>query len=301
MKKILTLITSIILLCNFSHAQQTGKVTFESLGIEFMIPNGWVGQLMEDSYIIGHQSEPGFILLTTHEASSLDELKQTAQAGLYDQANGIMLQMEGQTEIVGNNGIGATFTGNMGGQPAKAYVLGLVNSYGSGVSIMSAISEAQYSTKYKELALQVARSVTFTQPVAPPVADNWKNNLANTRLTYMDSYSSITYSDPNVTTGGGYSNKEVIDLCGEGYFKYSKNNEMSVTGGANVSGLQTTKGRGAGTWEVRADASGNPLLVLNFYSGEVYEYAITNPDRKLHLNGYRYYHTWTGENKPDCF
>ncbi len=301
MKKLSTILLLLIIITNHLLAQQTGKVTYETLGIAFTIPEGWVGQALEDGFIIGHQSEPGFILLSTHNEKTLEALKQTAVSGIYDQANGIMLQMEGQIEAIGSNAVGATFNGSMGGQAAKAYVIGMLNSYGTGVTIMTAVAQVQYSSRYKELALGIARSVEFSKPVIPPVANEWRSNLANTRLTYMDSYTSIDYSDSNVATGGGYSNEKVIDLCEQGYFKYSSSSNMSVTGGTNVSGYQSSQGKGSGTWEVRADAAGNPILVLNFYDGNVNEYTITNPDRKLHLNGDRYYHTWTGENKPDCW
>jgi len=298
--QIYTLLT-LVSWCVMLNAQDTGTITYEQLGLSFKIPDGWRGQMYEDSYIIGHPSKPGFILLSTHSATSLAMLEQEAQVGMVDQANGISLRLSGNTEKVGSNGLAGTYEGTMGGRAAKAFVIGLLNPHGMGLLIMSTTTLEQYTDMYSALAIEIANSVQFSAPVQPPIADEWKNSLADTRLTYMESYSSVDYTDPNIATGGGYSRKEVIDLCGAGYFKYASSSNMSVTGGIGVSGLQGSSGKGAGTWEVSANASGAAVLVLKFYGGEVYEYVISYPDRELHLNGRRYFHTWTGENKPDCW
>ena len=291
----------------FCPAQQTGQVDFPELGISFAVPSGWVGQVMEEAFLMGHQSKPGFILLTTHEAASIDEMKATAEAGLIDAANGIFLQPAGPLETIGNKGIGGLFSGNLGGQAAQAYLIGLINPHGSGVLIMSATSTELWSDQYPDLALTVAQSVQFSAAETPKVSaqggslPDWQNRLGNTRLTYMDSYSSYDYSNADYTTGGGYSNEETIDLCKAGYFNFDSNHSMSVTGGPAASAYSNGNQQGAGTWTVRAEPNGNKVLVLTFYSGEVKEYVLSYPNNEMHLNGYRYYHTWEGEYAPNCY
>lgn len=305
--RIICFIASLILTLTVSQmqAQQSGNVSYPELGIEFTIPQGWVGQLNGEAYFIGHQSTPGFIMLTTHEAKSVEEMRQNASQGMVDQTNGVNLQLSGQLENVGSQGVGAEFSGSLGGQQARAYMVGMINPYGAGVLVMSAVSQQQWSDQYKQLALQVANSLRFTQATQPPVVNEWKEKLGNTRLTYMDSYTSLDYSDANITTGGGYSSEVVIDLCTQGYFNYKSSSNISVTGGANTtysgSASSHSQNKGNGTWELRADPSGNVYLILNFYGGEVYEYALTYPDNELHLNGKRYFHTWTGEYAPNCY
>lgn len=287
-------------------AQQTGKVSFPEYGIEFTIPDGWVGQVMGEAFVMGHQTKPGFLMLSGQDAGSIEEMRATAAQGINDPANGLYLQPSGQLENLGDNGLGGEFSGSIGGQPVRSYLVGLISPHGNGVTVMSAVSTSLWSDEYKQLALQLAGGVRFSKVVAPPAAaqggtlEEWKYRLGNTRLTFMESYNSIDYSDPNYTTGGGYSNKEVIDLCKQGYFHYAGSNFTGITGGPGVSGNAIGSGQGAGSWDIRQEANGNKVLVLKFHSGEVFEYTLSYPDGKMHLNNKRYYHTWTGENAPAC-
>lgn len=287
-------------------AQQTGTVDFPEVGLSFTIPSGWVGQVTGESFIIGHPTQPGFLLLSGHDAKTVQEMRATAAEGLADEANGVFLQPAGALENKGDKGVGGEFAGMIGGQQVRAYLIGLLNPYGQGVLIMSAVSASEWSPQYRQLAEQVANSMRFSKAVTPPVAAQggtvaqWKQRLSNSRLTFMESYNSIDYSNPDITTGGGYSNKEVIDLCGQGYFNYASSSFVGVTGGANVSGSASGRGQGAGAWSIREEANGNKMLVLTFYSGEVYEYTLSYPGEKMHLNGKRYFHTWTGEHAPNC-
>ena len=293
-----------------SNAQQSGKVSFPEYGLEFTIPAGWVGQTMEEVFVIGHQSTPGFMMVSAHDAKSKEELAANARQGMADAANGIYMQQSGSLEDIGSSGLGSEFTGSMGGQQVKAYIIGLINPHGVGVSVMTAVSPQFWNASYKDLAKQLASSIRFSKVVAPPVQGQggsvaeWKNRLGNTKLTHMESYSSYDYSNPNITTGGGYNNKEVIDICSKGYFNYYSSNFMSVTGGSDaVSGNAYSSGnnQGQGRWEIRAESNGNKILVLKFHNGEVYEYTLSYPENKMHLNGRRFYHTWTGENAPNCY
>jgi len=305
------LLPTLLLLCWYALstpalAQQTGEVSFPEYGLSFTIPDGWAGQVMGEAFLIGHQTQPGFLMLTANEARSLEQMRQEASQGMNDPANGLFLQPEGTLESIGDHGLGGAFSGSMGGQPVKSYLVGLINPHGQGVLVMSAVAAPQWSAQYRELALQLAGSVRFSKVEKAPVAAQggsvaeWKHRLGNTRLTFMESYNSIDYSNPDVTIGGGYSRKEVIDLCVQGYFNYASNNSMSVTGGANVSGNAYGNSKGAGKWDIREEPNGNKTLVLSFHSGESYEYVLSYLEEKMHLNGDRYYHTWTGENAPNC-
>ena len=289
-------------------AQQSGRVSLSELGMEFVIPDGWVGQFAGEGFMIGSYTEPGFIYLSTHSHSTLQALTLEAQKGIADAANGVFLQIAGPVEDWGDSrGITAPLEGSLSGQAVKVYLIGILNPHGYGVLIMAAADPANYSARYPSLAQEIANSFVFKAP--PKVANgshqnsevDWNSLLGGTRLTYMNSYNSIDYSNPGYTTGGGYSEKEVIDLCKAGYFDYASSSFMSVSGGANVSGSSIGKGRGAGTWKVDKDAAGQPVLLLSFYSGEAFQYTLAYPNKKMHLNGKRYYHTWTGENAPNCY
>ncbi len=276
-------------------AQLTGTVDFEYAGVSFTIPSGWQGQETEGGVLLGSNTEAGFILLMQHQASSIDQLKQEADQGLYDED--VALTRSGEYETIGPAGIGAEFSGTIQYERAKAYVIGLINPHGAGLTILSATSAQQYGPRYRELALSVAKSVRFYQPKQSEAANDWKSLLADTRLTYMNTYNSSSYD-----SYGGYSDKEEIDLCSQGYFKFNSSSTMSfdVPGGFGYSG---DKGQGAGTWEVTSDAAGNPVLKLTFHNGQVKEYTLEMRDGKTFLNGYRYFRVGVGDpygNGPAC-
>ena len=89
------------------------------------------------------------------------------------------------------------------------------------------------------------------------------------------------------STGGGYSDKEIIDLCSQGFFKFYSSSMMSAdTGGASAN--SNSRDQGAGSWKI---TNGN-VLELSFHNGEIKQYALTSDEGKTMLNGYRYYCTY---------
>ena len=59
-------------------AQQTGKVDYPYLGISFTIPEDWLGQEQQGFYLMGSNTTPGYLMISTHEATSLDQLRELA-------------------------------------------------------------------------------------------------------------------------------------------------------------------------------------------------------------------------------
>ena len=47
--------------------KSTGTVTYKELGLQFTIPNGWVGQESEGGFIMGHETTPGMIMILLHD------------------------------------------------------------------------------------------------------------------------------------------------------------------------------------------------------------------------------------------
>lgn len=279
-----------LLLMGSLFAQKTGKVDYPSLGLSFTIPNGWIGQENQGVFFMGSNTTAGLILLTSNASNTLEAMETEARQGLAD-GNGTKLLLEGSIEKIGSNGIGAEFAGTLEGQAAKAYIIGVVSPNGNGLTIIAATTAEAYNGDYKKLALQVAQSLQFYQPVIPPVVQQWSDLLKGSRLTYLSSYTSNTGSYGGYTTGGGYSSKEEIDLCAQGYFQHSSNSSMSMdTGGAF--GSSSNKGQGTGTWKVVANAQGQPVLQLQFNDGKISEYVLSTDGDKTFLNGYRYFRTY---------
>ena len=268
-------------------AQKTGLVEYKELGLAFTIPQGWVGQETDEGFLMGHNTEPGFILLLPHEYNSLATLRQEAAQGIEDE--GVSLKLSGKLDSVGKNGVGGTFTGTLQGQKAKAYIAGLINPHGQGLSIMAAVDSAKYADKHKQLALAVAKSVRFSKPEAPAAAQQWKNELMNKRLYYIYSSSS--------RTGGytGMSETEEIWLCAAGYFHYKSSSHNSFDSGGAF-GHSSGNEKGAGTWNVVLNNNGGPMLQLTFQNGQVKNYDINGVQKgKLNLGGYKYFYSNAGE------
>ena len=268
-------------------AQKTGTIEYKELGLAFTIPQGWVGQETDEGFLMGHNTEPGFILLLPHEYSSLETLRQDAAQGIEDE--GVSLKLSGKLDSIEKNGVGGTFTGALGGQKAKAYIVGLINPHGQGLSIMTAVESGQFADKHKQLALSVARSVRFSKPEAPAAVQQWKTDLMNKRLYFIYTSSS--------RTGGytGMSETEEIWLCSAGYFQYKSSSHSSFDSGGAF-GHSSGKGKGAGTWNVVLNNNGGPMLQLAFQNGQVKNYDINGVQNgKLNLSGTKYFYSNAGD------
>jgi len=291
----------IIFLANSLYAQQTGKVEYKSLGIVFDVPSGWQGQETEMGFLIASNTIPGFILLTTNNVKTLEEMEKEARLGIADE-NGNTLKLVGETEKLDAKTLKGQYEGTLEWQPAKANIIGIANSLGSGVTIITATASDKYSEIHDKIGEQVAESVLFFKPIIPPIAKEWKQKLNNSRLTYMDSYySNDGVDDAGYSTGGGYSSKEIIDLCAQGFFNHSSSSSMSFDTGGGF-GSSSGNDQGAGTWKVVGNEKNQPVLHLNFYNGKVSEYVITISEDKTLLNGYRYYRTYGtyADDGPNC-
>ena len=282
-QRVLPLSICIILGSYGLFAQQTGVVDYPTLGIRFTIPDGWKGAESGEVFLMGSDTQPGLVILMTHQESQIQNLKLQAEAGLVDE--GINLQKSGDFEKVGSEGIGAEFSGNIQGTQAKAYIAAVVNPFGTGVTVVSATDVPNYSSLYKQLAKEIAGSLQFSQPKEPPVSEEWRQTLQGAKLTYLNSYSSSGYD-----SYGGYSDHEEILLCGN-RFTFYKSSSMSIdTGGAYASSAGNSNN--AGNWTVATSGAGVPLLRLQYDNGKVSDFELEYKETKTYLNGYRYFRTY---------
>lgn len=268
-------------------AQKTGQVDYKFLGISFTIPDGWVGQEGDGAVVIGSYNTPGMILVTTHEAKTMEQLRMEARQPMQDE-NGTNLMISGQLEDLGSNAIGGELTGTMQYQSIKGYAIGVINPHGSGVLIMTAALPAQYSDALKQAAMKIKNSLQFRQPETGPIVQEWKSQVGGRRLTYMDSYYSPSYTDGGIS--GGYSSETIIELCNSGDFYHSAKSNISASG-TGISASGNSSGQGQGKWEIKVGGDGTPILQLNFYNGEVYTYNLSFKDKYLHMNGNKYFRT----------
>jgi hypothetical protein len=283
-----------------------GEVGDPYLGLKFEAPAGWMSQKTEVGYVLGSQTQKGFIAVLLHQFSSVEQLRAEAQKGIAEE--GTMMQLDGTVQNFGNNGVSASFAGIMENQAAKAHAIGLVSPFGGGITILAAVEKASFTDEYKKLAESIARSTHFFKPEAPPVTPvtkEWRETLAGARLTYLWSY----YSGGGVDGSyAGGSQKTIIDLCAQGYFNYADNNQMAVDGGFgsgyNASGYSGGSNKGNGEWEVSMGGQ-QPILRLKFYDGRVHEYVLSYTDKKTYLDDKRFFRTYAGdpieEHRPQCW
>lgn len=267
--------------------QQTGAIDYKELGLAFTIPQGWVGQESGEGFVMGSNTEPGLLLMLPHETNSIETLRQEAAAGIEDES--IVLKPEGALKAIGSKGIGGLFVGTVQGEKAKAYLIGLINPHGQGLTIMAVTEAGKYTARYEQLALAVANSVRFSKPESAPAVQEWKKELMNKRLSYIYSSSSHTFGY------SGMSETEEMWLCAQGYFQYKSNSSNSFdTGGAF--GYSGGNEKGAGTWDVVPNNSGGAMIQLTFQNGTVKNFNIQGvKGQKLYLGGYGYFWANAGE------
>lgn len=114
-------------------------------------------------------------------------------------------------------------------------------------------------------------------------AREWRSRLADTRLTYMSSYSS-GYGD----SYGGYSVQRAMDLCNKGYFTYAGSSSFSANA-PGASAYNAGNSGGDGTWVIVDGGSGTAVLQLHFNNGETARYTLGMQDGKTYLNGERWF------------
>ena len=286
----------LIFTANNVSAQQTGKINFEQIGIAFTIPSGWMGQEADGMYLMGSNTIPGLVLMIPQNYADMEAMKKDIQAG-YADAAGTVLKPEGSIEVLGDGALGVVYTGTVEGQPAKGYLIGVLNPHGQEVGILSVTTIDQYSEAQPKVAKAIWKSLEFSEPTTGPIIEQWKKDLSGVKLTYMNSYSSSSYVDGGIS--GGYSTKIVFDLCSAGYFNYYGSDDMSM-GGDYSSAYSSNKGKGSGSWDIVVSADGSPLLQLKFNNGKVWEYHIEWKGEEFHMDGKRYFRTWSGDNAPSC-
>lgn len=277
-------------------AQQTGFIQYDQLGIGFTVPNGWVGQEGQGMFVMGSHTEPGLVLLMPQDYPDLQTMQNNMLMGYADQA-GTVLRPVGEVEKLSNNALGVIYQGTVEGQPAKGYLVGVLNPHGSEVAILSVTTTQQYAETQPSVAKAIMNSLQFSKPKTGPIVDKWKYDLGNTKLTYMESYYSGSYTPGGIS--GGYDIKKVFDLCSAGYFIHYGSNTMTA-GGDFSSAYTGGRSQGSGTWDVIVNGNAQPVLQLTFNNGEVWEFGLEWREKKLYLNGERYFRTWTGDNKPSC-
>ncbi len=279
----LSLLLACLVINSPALALETGQVDYPYLGFKFTIPEGWYGQEQDDSYLIQSQKTPGLIVLFENPARAPQQLKQEADRGIFTQ--NVQLKRSSDFDDLSSKkeyrqGLGASFSGRIDGVKAKAYIIGLLNPFGPGVTIAAATSADKYSDEYKKLAQQLANSIVFSAPKVAPKSVAWEGWLQNARLTYLKSTSDYD---------SGSSTKRVYDFCRDHTFSYYSNSHSSfdASGGFGFSQSSDIKN---GRWKIATGPKGETLLQLAFDNGKTASYTLEDRDGKTYLGNTRYFY-----------
>lgn len=259
----------------------TGNVEDRYLGISFHVPDDWTTYNTGAGYLMASETQKGFILIMQNEFNTIEALQSAAREGIVEEESGIFLMPEGDIDPFMDHGVQAEMTGMVEWQHAKAFAVGLLTPFDTGVTILTAVDPGIFSKEYVYRVQKIAGEMTFAKPQDHPVVEQWKESLSGMRLTYMNTYSS--------GTSGGFSDKIEIDLCPGGSFTYSDRSTISVNSGGG-SMFNHDRNRGDGNWDI-IDSGGQPALQLTYYDGSNRTYQISVDGDTFYLDSRRYFRT----------
>ena len=274
------------------------------LGFKFTPPTDWRISQSAAGFAMDKNGERSIIVVLVHGYNSLAQLR-AAAGGETQLGQGSVLRVTGDIRAYGQDGIAAVLGGSLQYLPAAGYAISRLSPHGGGATVIAVTTQVEDAEKCQQLAESIGKSLQFAKPVVPPVADQWKERLTASRLTYMWSYYSGGSADGSYVGG---SQTTTIDLCPQGYFRYSDSNQMAVDGGGSAgygaSGYGHGNDRGNGTWKV-VGRGRQANLVLNFHDGRIMEHQLALQDGKTYLDNRRYFRTYANdavaEHRPQCW
>ncbi|KPM32785.1 Hypothetical protein I595_1212 [Croceitalea dokdonensis DOKDO 023] len=265
----------IILMSNIQMKAQTlsKQVNLQELGLSFDIPEGWQGQLDGDYIVLGHQTIPGLLILSSNTTKSITELKAFAEQGITE--GNVQLSADSHFVEKNNNRVEGYYTGIFNGQQVKAYAIGLINGRGKGMNILIVTKTTAFTATHKKEADKLSNSVKFYKAEDSNVTTFWKQKLMGKQLYF------------GLTRGDG-SEKRTIDLCPDGSFAYYGNSHIAFDESYGF-GSAGSNENDSGTYNIYSvgDIS---VLELAFTDGTIVEYDLsTNEEGNTFLDNSRYY------------
>ena len=295
------------------------RVNFPSIGVSFVIPNGWFGVIPEGSqtFLLGSEDSLGLGMALSHQASEASALiNELARPIPLDQ--GVTLQVQGQPQIDGSM-IRASISVSDGNESQPGHLLAVFRQGGGGVifagfgpddgdsyqvligdlassftttELQTAQAQPQGGDTASSTGQTAGNQATGTsQPATDlsPIALQWDQHLRGMKVTYISSYSSGS-------GGGGLSTRIDYYLCRDGRFLFNDSSSVASSDSFSISGGGDLGSSGQGRWEIitEGEAVGikltwsdgrADLARLEFYDGGTY------------INGDRYYVT---ADNPNC-
>jgi hypothetical protein len=248
------------------------RVSDANAGYSFQLPAGFQYTANQGNYTLSSAGSKIQIGVSPHNYNNLDQIRATA-TDVSDAASNTFLKTTVQS--YGNKGLMINMKGTAQGQSVSIVLFVLLSPYGGGTSIAGAGTPNDVTTDQITSLKSIANSVQFIKPQVSAEAQQWRQQLAGKRLTYL-------------YTGSGYSEKKVILLCSTGRYErsgddsYISNDAYSNFSAAGQNGNQ-------GTWKI-ISRSNQAFLLLLSDNGSTQEYSIVpKTSGQLLLSNKRYF------------
>lgn len=248
------------------------RLTDAANGYSFQLPSGFQAAAQEGSYVVTKSGVAFQLSVTPHYYNDLQVIRQEI-ADVDDPASNT--QLRATTAPYGSNGLLVRLSGTAQGQPVVIEVITLLSPHGGGVAIAGAGSGGAYSAAATSALKTLANSVQFSKPQTSPLAEQWKQQLLNKKLTYL-------------YTGNGFSEKKVLRLCSNGRFTFSSDDSyLSNDAYSNFSAAGSDGSQGS--WKVVARGN-QAILRLQADQGTAKEYTLApKASGEIYLNQQRYF------------
>lgn len=271
---------------NRTYASGT-PVESPSLGVAFVMPEGWIGKFAQDArsqvVVMGSNTIEGVGLAILQSGQSAAQVAATLREQ-QDLGAGVVLRPTGQPDVQGPR-ITARFQNNV----YVGRALAVLGPTGSSV-IFFFSGPLKNEAAYGQILEMLARTTGFAAPVPAaaqveaPVAggleQQWSRLLAGQMLHYFSRYNSGA-------GGGGMQSHKVLHLCADGRFSYAGDSSMTMNvPGANASG--GGRGGSRGQWRIESGTQTTAVLVLTADDGSPMRWQLRYDGEKTFLNGQRW-------------
>lgn len=278
------------------------RVNFPSVGVSFVVPDEWVGQIPPgaEAFVMGSHIRQGLLIAMSHQASQVSQLAQEFQQPVpLDQ--GVVLHLQ-QPAQMSSSQMSALISVSDGLNNLPGYLVALARDGGGGVvfagfgqepvdyyqTLVGALAGSFQEIEVKTVSSQQSSGRDSTGEAASQVRE-WDQFLRGKKLTYLSSYSS------NTPGGGGFSTQIEYYLCQDGRFRYGGSDSLSGGDFAAFPGGGSSNS-GQGRWEIISEGA---VIGIKFSwnDGRVTASRLEFIDNKTYLDGERYFVT---DDNPYC-
>ena len=219
--------------------QQVGNPNW---GFSFQVPSGWLFQQTEEGVILGHNTIPGMILVLSHMASTIQEVRGEMQGGMTEE--GMELYLTGSLKAVTKGILAGDYQGTFQFEQVRALCLGTLSpNGGAGAFIIAMTTPQQYGSALSGPADAIARSMQHQKMDTGNLAGHFSGTWVH--------YSKYGQTSVTLAANGDY------------YFQDESSYSGNLSDGTSNTGTWSAGGesREKGKWTVRGNKQAGSLII----------------------------------------